>query len=224
MRKVHYDYWADYIYSITNRYLKNDCKVLELAAGNCKLAQYLSEYYPNYYASDLSLPMLLQCRSTSMRKVCCDMRMIPFKIKFDLIVMVFDSINYLTSAKDLKVFFSEINNLLMYDGVFTFDASLEKNSYKHVKYDLRRGSSNGFKYVQKSDYNPKTKIHKNLFLITHHNGLVTKEVHIQKIYPFETYFKLIDKAGLKVIECYEAFTFKDGNSNCSRIQFIVGKK
>lgn len=47
------------------------------------------------------------------------------------------------------------------------------------------------------------------------------ETHKQKIYPFAVYFELLEKAGLNVTECYEAFTFKDGNAGCERVQFVV---
>ena len=152
------------------------------------------------------------------------MRFIPFKTKFDLIISVFDSINYLIFIKDLRFLFHEINRLLAADGLFTFDVSLEKNSYKHIKDAVRKGSFNGIKYVQESDYDPKTKIHKNHFLITHRDGTVTEELHLQRIYSFETYFRVIDDSGLKVIECYDAFTYNTGNSDSNRVQFIVGKK
>lgn len=224
MRKVHYDYWADYIYSITNKYVSHNCRVLELASGNCKLAQFLSKYYPNYYASDLSLQMLLQSSSKYLNKVCCDMRFIPFKTKFDLIISVFDSINYLICKKDLRLLFQEINRLLAPDGLFTFDVSLEKNSYKHIKDAVRKGSFDGIKYVQESDYNPRTKIHRNHFIIINRDGTVTEELHLQKIYPPETYFRVIDDSGLQVIECYDAFTCKTGKPDSDRFQFIVGKK
>lgn len=224
MRKVHYDYWADYIYSVTNRFINNQSKVLELAAGNCQLAQFLSDYYPNYLASDLSLPMLKQFNNKKIDKICCDMIKLPLKGKFDLVISAFDSINYLTKIKDVMFLFSEISRILNKNGVFTFDVSLENNSYKHIREANRKGSFNGIKYLQKSSYNPKTRIHKNYFLITHPSGQISEELHVQKIYRFETYFKLIDKAGLQVEECYEAFTFKNANAKCSRVQFIVRRK
>jgi len=43
------------------------------------------------------------------------------------------------------------------------------------------------------------------------------------IYPFETYFELIPKAGLYVVCCYKAFSFVKGNSSSERLQFIVKK-
>lgn len=47
------------------------------------------------------------------------------------------------------------------------------------------------------------------------------ENHRQKIYPFEEYFRAIDKAGLYVAECFDAFTFNKANAECERVQFVV---
>ena len=44
MRKVRYDYWADYIYAVSSNYIDENAKVLELGSGSCKLARFLSAY------------------------------------------------------------------------------------------------------------------------------------------------------------------------------------
>ncbi len=76
--------------------------------------------------------MLNQC-TDKLNKVCCDMTALPFKKKFDLILSSFDSVNYLRSNKNLLQLFKEVNNSLTEKGIFTFDAALESNSYKHQK-------------------------------------------------------------------------------------------
>lgn len=224
MRKVRYDYWADYIYAISSDYVGDKPKVLELASGNCHLARFLSTYYPKLIASDMSHAMLKKNSKTDLQKVCCDMTMIPFNTKFDLIVSAFDSVNYLVTKKNLLAHFNEICRTLSGNGIFTFDVSLEKNSFRHIKDPIRKGSYKGVKYQQETDYDSTKNIHRNVFYITYSNGNVFKEVHIQKIYSFETYFDLMDSAGLAVKECYDAFTFKNGSANSPRVQFIAVKK
>lgn len=224
MRKVRYDYWADYIYSITNHLIVSKPKVLELAAGNCRLAESLSAYYPKYIAADISFSMLEQAKRSSLRKICCDMKLIPFNCKFDLIISAFDSINYLITKKDLSALFNEIKRVLADKGVFTFDVSLEANSYKHIRTPTRVGTYKGWKYKQETKYDPSKRIHQNIFSITDLNGKVFNEMHLQKVFSFETYFQLIENAGLEVRECYEAFTYKDGTANSPRVQFILTNK
>jgi hypothetical protein len=223
MRKVSYEDWADYIFSLTNDFMPRKAKVLELAGGNCLLGNYLSGYYPDLVITDNSLPMLQEDSIGGVPRVCCDMTMLPFKCKFDLIYSTFDSINYLTSAKKILKLFNEASCLLSDKGIFTFDVSLERNSYIHIQQPVRKGKVNDTSYIHQSVYDAEKKIHKNIFTITFRDKSVYKEVHKQKIYPFEEYFRLIDKAGLYVVNCYEAFSFKNAKSTSVRAQFIVAK-
>lgn len=223
MRKVRYEDWADYLFTITNDYSSRDAKVLELAGGNCILGNYFSGYYPDLTVSDSSFSMLQQDCIKGVPKVCCDMINLPFKCKFDLIYSTFDSINYLTSVKKLQKLFKEAASLLSDKGIFTFDVSLERNSLIHIQQPVRRGKIKDASYIHHSVYDTSKRIHKNIFTITFGDDTVFKEIHRQKIYPFEEYFRVIEKAGLYVVNCYEGFTFKNATSSSVRAQFIVAK-
>lgn len=222
MYKVRYDRWSEYLYNIADVYVSSDAEVLELAAGNCNFADYFKEYFPIIFTSDISFQMLSSAENKTIPKVCCDMTRLPFKKKFDLIFSTFDSVNYLLKRNDLKNLFSEVKKILKDEGIFAFDVSLENNSLIHVKKPVRRGNYKGISFVHKSLYSRRSKIHKNIFNIKM-NGKVYTEVHRQKIYPFELYFDLIEKAGLYVVECMEAFSFIKANPESERIQFVVKK-
>lgn len=222
MKEIRYDRWAKYLYKVIKSYIRKDAKVLELGAGNGNLANHFSNYFHCIIASDISFSMLCQADIYRFQRICCDMTGIPFKKNFDLVYSTFDSINYLTSKKKLLSLFKEVKRILNDSGIFMFDASLEPNSLKHIKEPVKRGRYKGINFVQKSSYSMKSRIHKNIFRMEF-NGEVFTETHKQKIYPFTEYFRLIDKAGLNVIECFEAFSFKDGNAGSERIQFLVRK-
>ena len=51
MNFVSYKWWAGYIYSITKTKVVKNPSVLELAAGNCSLAEHLSKLYKDYIAN-----------------------------------------------------------------------------------------------------------------------------------------------------------------------------
>ena len=223
MRKIRYDYWADYIFRLTSKYITKNASVLELAAGNCRLADYLIKKFPNLIVSDLSYYMLANSESKIKNKVCCDMLFIPFKKKFDLIYLTFDSINYLLTRKKVLSFFGKMKEQLNTNGVLVFDASLEKNSISHIKEPKRRGSYKSFNYLHKSIYNKKTRIHKNIFEIALQDGKIFKETHKQKILDYYEYFDLIEQSKLYVVECFDAFTFDDAKANSKRVQFVVKK-
>jgi SAM-dependent methyltransferase len=222
MKRIRYDKWAQYLYEIVRKDYPKKSKVLELAAGDCSFAKYFIKYYPSLIVTDISCNMLLMNNHLK-NKVCCNMLYLPFKSKFDLIYSNFDSMNYILSGRLLLKLFAEVSHLLNDDGIFVFDVSLEKNSYVHVKKNNREGKFKGLAYRQRSRYNSKSGIHINKFIIRLANGDEYSEIHKEKIYSFDTYFKLLDKTNLYVVDCFETFTFKPGNKNSNRIQFILKK-
>jgi SAM-dependent methyltransferase len=222
MKGVNYQTWAKYIYLISKTFIKKEPRILELAGGNLNLANLLSFYYPDILVTDASVEMLSSDPKKELNRVACDMTMLPFKGKFDIIFSTFDSINYLTSRGRLLKLFKEVSDLLDPNGIFTFDVSLENNSLKHSKEAVRKGTIDGVYFTHKSEYSRVSRIHKNIFKIKIDEETVT-EVHKQKIYPFELYFEVMEKAGLYVIDCLDAFSFKKGNAKSERVQFIARK-
>lgn len=224
MEKVDYKFWAKYLSKIALLYVNKNASVLEVAAGNCCLAENLIKSFPDYLCSDISFSMLKQNKNHSLNKVCFDMKRIPLTKRFDVVICAFDSINYLMRKKDVMNFFLEIKNILTDRGIFLFDAALEKNSFKHQKYASKKGSFNGVTFNRQSIYLQSSRIHKNIFEITYPDGTKFREIHNQKIYPLEFYFEALEKAGLYTVECFNAFTFRDCRATDLRAQFVVKRK
>ncbi len=224
MRKIDYKEWTDYLLALFRNFAVNDDHILEIGGGQGAIASYICDYFPTIILTDLSKEMLFQCVDRRPLKVCCDMRQMPFKNKFDIIYSTFDTVNYLLNEKDLKKYFLEIHSLCNSETIITFDVSLEKNSIKYERYLNRKGKFNGMSFTQKSKYDKVKKIHYNYFEITSDDGKIVNEIHAQKIYAFETYFKIIDEAGLYVADCFDAFSFEKADNASLRAQFVLKKK
>lgn len=221
-RKIDYDIWSVYLAEICSERICENSKILELGAGTSKLAKAFQRKYKYYFPSDLSKEMLLQNKLNN--QIVCSMLNLPFKNKFDIIISAFDSVNYLLRKKDIFELFQQVKNVLKDDGIFLFDVSLETNSYVHTSKPIRKGNTGEFKFIQKSSFNSKNKIHTNEFIITDKKGNKFREIHKEKIYPFFDYFPIIEKAGLYVEYCFEAFTFDNARENSERAQFVLKKK
>src|SRR4030065_2201467 len=223
MKKLDYESWSNYILDLAHTYIDDSARVLELGAGSCKVAGYISARYKNYYATDISLSMLKSSGKNNLKKICCDMTELPLKTKFDFIFSNFDGVNYILKQKHLVRLFNEVFFLLERDGVFTFDVSLESNSLNFVISKSVEGRCNGYSFRRVSQYNKLSRIHSNHFYIRDESGVEFKEVHREKIYKIDTYFKLAKKAGFYTEACNDCFTFKDVNSKSERAQFIMKK-
>jgi ubiquinone/menaquinone biosynthesis C-methylase UbiE len=224
MRFIDYKMWAKYIIKISKLTKKGKKSVLEIAGGSGTLAKLLAKKFHFYVFSDRSLYMVNNSPNDVKNKISCNFLNLPFKNKFDFVFCTFDSVNYiLTKANFVKMLY-EVAYALTDNGVFTFDVSLEKNSLKHLKYLNRQGVANKIKYSQRSEYDPKTRIHSNQFEIILANGKKVEEIHKQKIYLFEDYFQMIEKSPFYVHGCYSAFSFNNANARSERAQFILKKK
>ncbi len=220
MSGIDYEDWAEYILAIHDSLEGEFENILEIAAGEGKLASYLFLKFNSLILSDLSFDMLKQSK-TPFPKVVCDMRKLPFKKNFDFIYSTFDSVNYLLTEDDVTNFFLEVKQILPLNGYFTFDASLEMNSLVYEDDLNREDEFEGIKFRRISKYDDKKRIHKNEFILEFPDGNKYREVHKQKIYPFEKYFELLENCGMIVTGCYEALSFYDANENSERAQFIV---
>ena len=223
MRDVDYDSWSKYILKIADYHVSTGKNVLELAAGNCRISDFISGEFKYFTATDISLPMLKASSSDNIRKVCCDMKALPFNTKFDFIFSAFDSINYILSQRELFKFFSYIKKILADNGIFTFDASLERNSLNFIIPIVLTETCNGYSYTKICYYKKRSRTHINEFIIQNTSGLEFKEVHKQKIYKLITYFRLADKAGLQIKACYNCFSLDDVNENSERVQIVLRK-
>ncbi len=224
MHSINYKEWSDYLIDISREISKEKISVLEIASGTGTIASILYDNFDFFVGSDLSLNMMKQIRAKDINKICCNFLQLPFKYKFDFIFSTFDSINYLTKKSMITNLLQEIDQVLVDNGIFTFDVSLENNSLRYYKYLNRKGRIDGIKFRQISKYDKLERMHYNYFDITLADGRKVEEIHKQKIYCFEEYFDIIEKSNFYVYNCYDAFTFNNANPESERAQFILKKK
>ena len=223
MHNLDYISWSKYILLIGEGHIHSDSNILELGSGSCKMASLITENYKNYVATDISFQMLSSSENSNLKKVCCDMTVLPFKSKFDFIFSAFDSVNYILKRKSLLSLFKEVSRLLCDDGIFTFDVSLEENSLNFIVRKITEDRHNGHSYRMISKYNKRSRIHSNNFYICNEAGENYKEMHREKIYDIDTYFELSEKAGLYTVACYDCFDFEDVKEKSKRAQFVMRK-
>lgn len=223
MDDVDYNEWAEYLYDLMAEYIEEDPNILELACGSCTLTNKLKKYFDHIIATDFSKEMLI-ANPADVSRICCDMKNLPFKVKFDIVFSAFDSINYLLTEAELIEMLKEVHLILEDEGIFTFDVSLEANSINNAKLLNRSGSFNSIEYVQKSEFDRETKIHYNKFELVTKEGKIIKEVHKQKIYSLDEYFSAFTKTGFFVMEALDSFSFDDVTSLSERAQFVLKKE
>ena len=166
--EIDYSTWADFIEENIKRYnpdMKTEL-VLDLGCGTGKMTRELARRGYDMTGVDLSAEMLDIARE---RAECCGLSdkmlwllqdITEFELygTVELCVSCLDTINHLTSTKELKKCLSLVHNYLVPDGLFLFDINGKRKFeeiYADNSYVMEEGDS---VCVWQNSYNPKTKL------------------------------------------------------------------
>lgn len=228
MSHVEYDEWM----LLISKILKKHCtaikpSIFEIGGGTGLLAQQLKSLHVSYYGSDLSYDMCKQAKKKTLPFFCCDCKNIALKKKFDLIIFLYDGINYLQTLKDYSILFKEVYNSLNDDGLFLFDITTETNSLRHFYDYLDFEDFGDISFIRHSFYDETCSTQINDFTIFHQieNDLYQKfeEKHSQKIFPAKSIEEVIPLDKFKIIGIWDNFSFKKYLHNSERIHFLLKK-
>ena len=203
-------------------------RVLELAAGTCRFAS--PPLFPDAFTvyTDLS-PEMLRESSADVPRVACDARALPFKSEnaFDLILMVYDSLNYLTRPEEVATVLQEAKRLLRPGGVFLFDVTTSTCSRRHFSDTLDYQEFDRDAVVRASRYDAETQTQLNLFTFftVGPDGRYDRreEVHRQRVYSASALKKLAREAGFSLRGCLADFTLNPGSDRDERLHFVLQK-
>ncbi len=228
-------------------------RILELAAGTCRLAEH--PLFPDVFTvhTDLSPQMLGTARplrgmgngtvnGTLNGKVkgkgklplraACDALALPFpdgtpQAGFDLVLMVYDSLNYLTRPDEVRRAFEEALRVLTPGGVFLVDVTTVTCSRRHFADALDFQETEAGAVVRASRYDAASRTQLNLFTFftIGEDGRYdrTEEVHRQRVWPAAFLKKTAREAGFVVRACLADFTLKPGSDRDERLHFILQK-
>ena len=253
MEHVDYPAWSRHLrglWRVARGRAARPRRVLELAAGTCRLATY--PLFPEAFTvhTDLSPymlraavparpgePLLRAQNNAPPIRAACDARHLPFRgaaeddsgqnggVGFDLVVMVYDSLNYLTRPEDVRRVFDEARRVLAPGGVFLFDVTTAACSRRWFADTLDFQETAAGSVVRASRYDARSRTQLNLFTFftAGPDGRYdrTEEVHRQRIWPAAFLKKTARAAGFSVRACLADFTLKPGTDRHDRLHFIL---
>ncbi len=235
MRDIDYEFWSDFIDDIIQSFNPHTKTILELACGTGSFAIYLDELECyDISATDLSPSMIEVARkkgksvNASVDFQTMDFRQINMDKRFDAIVMLFDSINYMMTDNDILLVLNQVKNILNDGGLFIFDFTTPVNSKRAV--DLlneERITANGYRYIRKSRYDEVAGIHYNDFSIKkfgagqEDNAVIYSELHQERVYTLAHIENLASEAGFEILARYDGFDLIEANENSDRITMVL---
>jgi hypothetical protein len=231
MSHVDYSEWATLIQNVLDRYSHRDkTSIFEIGGGTGVLGRQLVTEGYSYQGSDLSFTMCAEARKYGHHYFVADGCNLALKRTYDMVLFLYDGINYLQTPRQYSQLFSSVWNILDERGLFLFDITTIKNSLRYFNETLDFDSINGCTYIRHSHFDPDTQQQHNDFVIfkqvNGNPGLYTKgiENHSQKVLPVKQILSFIPRELFTVLGVWDGYTMQPYKKHSDRIHFLLQKK
>jgi ubiquinone/menaquinone biosynthesis C-methylase UbiE len=207
--------------------------VLDLACGTGTAAILLAKRGLRVYGVDGSQHMLKIAKQKAAEEkvhvefLLSDMRSFTIPENVDLVVSLYDSLNYILKLEELVSVFMRVRQHLKENGLFMFDMN--------TLYNMKYGWDNRFSvfwmtddiFVIESnahDQKRRTTTKSFTFFVKREDALFERilEEHTERGYTANELEGALTDAGLELVSCYECFTFAKPQLEARRI-FCIGK-
>lgn len=236
MKDVDYDVWADFIDEVIQVHHPNPKTVLELACGTGSLSFSLAKIgCYKLTATDKSAAMINKAKEKAGRENIAvklqqmDFLNINLQQTYDIVVSIFDSVNYLHTKAEIKRMLAELKKIMDKNSLFIFDFTTPKNSIQAIEYldNEEEITKNNYHFFRESRYDAKQQIHYNIFNI---NKLADDgetvlerftEEHRQRIYSLKQMQEIICETDFRVVAQYSEFDLDKATSDSLRITMVL---
>ena len=220
-----YDSWFNIVKHYSDPYGNI---ILDIGCGTGSLTHLLISL-GDVTGMDLSVDMLSIARQKSNQVTWIegDMTQFELKQKFNIITIFCDSLNYLSTDKDVKKTFQTVFHHLSDNGVFIFDV--------HTAYKMNTLFNNQ-SYIDETDNvfvgwdaikgkEPLSVYHEMTFFVMQQDRSYQRfdESHYQRTFYEDTYKNFLKQVGFTDIKTFTDFNIEEHNENAHRLFFVVQK-
>ena len=226
---IEYEKYADNIKNLAKKYGINNNNMLELACGSGMLTQYFFDDFDRIDALDISIDML-NCfaekyDNDKVNLIYYDMVEYEKKDFYDLIVILLDSVNYVTKPSDLEKLFRNSYDNLKDDSLLVFDINSEMKMREIFGSECYIYEYEDIFYTW-DNYLEDDLIDMNLnFFVENPDGSYRRieEYQQERIYTIDYVKDLLDRIGFVDIKIFDEDTFGDVNEDTLRVLFSARK-
>ncbi|HID93382.1 MAG TPA: class I SAM-dependent methyltransferase [bacterium (Candidatus Stahlbacteria)] len=228
MGSIFYDKMLPYFELLIKKYRIEGKKMLELACGTGTCSIYFAKHGYNVKGLDVSTSMLEIARKKASREgvniefVKADMRNFNFDETFDLVVCLFDSINYILKKEELENCFNNTYNVLKEGGYFLFDINTIHGLREVWNNKVEICKINDGSSVWKTRWEEKSKIAYLTISVKCKNNSF-KELHLERGYTKDELVLGLRNQGFTTINVLDCFSFRKGIDKSVRWMVIARK-
>ena len=230
MSHVVYDDWVELIEQVSEKYLSSPRpSILELGAGTGVLGRMLLRAGFRYTGSDRSFGMCTQAKKRKVPMVCADACALPVKATFDLMLFLYDGINYLQSLDEYTSLLTGAHRCLAPGGLFLFDITTEANSLRYFRDYIETEDWGDYAYIRRSYFSRSTRLQHNDITIFRRlsdtNPIYDKTIerHSQKVFSANAIAGAVPSSLFSILGIYDGFSSREHRPNSERIHFLLRK-
>ena len=222
MQHVDYDDWADYIHEIIEHHKPNGKKLLDVACGSGKFFPFLEKNKYEITGVELSQEMIeLAKKTTNVKTIYAqDMRELNIDDTFDIILCLFDSVNYLTNLAQLTSLFDRVSEHLSENGLFIFDVATQTSCIQHFSNYTETGTLGNLHFERRCLYDFEKNIQTSHFEIEISDEKFV-ETHKQHIYSHEEILNAIENSKLTLAETHGDFDLDPIDDETERAHYVL---
>lgn len=157
-----------------------------------------------------------------------DMRELELYSTVGTVVSVCDSVNYILEEEELLEVFSLVNNYLYPGGIFIFDFNTDYK-YREVIGDTTIAENrDDCSFIWENIYDPEEEVNEyNLTIFVQEDGERFRrftETHLQRGYTVEQMQRLVEEAGMDIVEILDADTREAVTAFSERVYIVAREK
>lgn len=229
MRAIPYGEWVDYVESLLRRHGLQARRVLDLCCGTGKVGSEMLRRGYEVYGADLSEKMARHCRSQQPPLPAAVMDAAALGLRsdcFDLVVALYDSLNYILDPAELASCFRSVRRILRPGGAFIFDMNTVYALAAGFFAQSNVGSGDVLEFEWRPQWDSATRICRVDMRFWWRDGQRKKafrETHYQRAYEVEELEEMLVGAGFAEKHVYHAYTLRPPARWSDRIFVVVLK-
>ena len=233
MEHVDYAMWAAHVQRLIEAHRPGAASVVELGCGTGALAEGLQPLGPEpagytIRAFDGSEAMVAAARRSTVASPVAfgvlDFREPVPGPPADVVLLLYDGLNYLLDPADVAVLLGHIAGALAPGGIAIVDQSTPANSLNHAAEFDDAGETEAFAYARTSRFDAATGLHTTTFRLTAPGAPPLTETHVQRAYTLAEMRALIAASPLAERAAYAEFSLRRAGPQTERVHWVLARR